>query len=53
MLSSVLRSSRAIQVNIAIVRTFVRVRQLLAAHEEIAEKLEISSGGRFWKQLNN
>ena len=38
MLSSVLRSPRAIQVNIAIVRTFVRLRQLLAAHEEIAEK---------------
>jgi phage regulator Rha-like protein len=40
MLSSVLRSPRAIQVNIAIVRTFVRLRRLLAAHEEIAEKLE-------------
>jgi len=40
MLSSVLRSPRAIQVNIAIVRTFVRLRQLLAAHEEIAAKLE-------------
>jgi hypothetical protein len=40
MLSSVLHSPRAIQVNIAIVRTFVRLRQLLAAHEEIAAKLE-------------
>jgi len=40
MLSSVLRSPRAIQVSIAIVRTFVRFRQLLAAHEEIASKLE-------------
>jgi len=39
-LSSVLRSPRAIQVNIAIVRTLVQLRQLLAAHEEIAEKLE-------------
>jgi hypothetical protein len=40
MLSSVLRSPRAIQVNIAIVGTFVRLRQLLAAHEEIAAKLD-------------
>jgi hypothetical protein len=41
MLSSVLRSPRAIQVNIAIVRTFVRLRHLLAAaHEEIAAKLD-------------
>lgn len=40
MLASVLRSARAIQVNIAIVRTFVRLRQLLATHEEIARRLE-------------
>src|SRR3569833_683691 len=33
MLSSVLRSRRAVEVNIAIMRTFVRLRQLLASHE--------------------
>lgn len=40
MLSSVLRSKRAIEVNIAIMRTFVRLRQLLATHEELARRLE-------------
>ncbi len=40
MLSSVLTSKRAIAVNIAIMRTFVRLRQLLATHEEIARRLE-------------
>jgi hypothetical protein len=40
MLSSVLTSKRAIEVNIAIMRTFVRLRQLLATHEEIARRLE-------------
>jgi len=40
MLSSVLRSKRAIQVNIAIMRTFTRLKQILATHKELAEKLE-------------
>jgi len=40
MLSSVLSSERAILVNIAIVRTFVRLRQLLTTHEEIGRRLE-------------
>ena len=40
MLSSVLRSKRAIAVNIAIMRTFVRLRQILASHEELARRLE-------------
>jgi hypothetical protein len=35
MLSGVLRSPRAIQVNIAIMRTFVRLRELLSTHKEI------------------
>ncbi|MGC1615604.1 MAG: ORF6N domain-containing protein [Candidatus Acidiferrum sp.] len=35
MLSSVLRSSRAVQVNVAIMRTFVRLREMLATHEEL------------------
>jgi hypothetical protein len=39
MLSSVLRSERAIQVNIAIMRVFVRLRQILATHKELATKL--------------
>jgi hypothetical protein len=39
MLSSVLGSERAIQVNIAIMRTFVQMRHLLATHEELAQRL--------------
>jgi hypothetical protein len=39
MLSSVLRSSRAIQVNIVIMRVFVRVRESLALHKELAHRL--------------
>ena len=40
MLSSVLRGDRAVQVNIAIMRAFVRLRQLLATHAELAGKLD-------------
>ena len=40
MLSSVLRSRRAIQVNIAIMRTFVRLKQVLSTHKELAKKLK-------------
>ena len=40
MLSSVLNSARAVQVNIAIMRTFVRLRYILATHKELAAKLE-------------
>jgi hypothetical protein len=39
MLSSVLHSDRAIQVNIEIMRAFVRLRAYLAAHEELQTKL--------------
>jgi|SRR3989338_5527655 len=39
MLSSVLRSSRAIQVNIAIMRTFVQLRQMLSSNAELSRKL--------------
>jgi len=39
MLSSVLRSHRAIEVNIAIMRAFVKVRQMLVSHEGLARKL--------------
>lgn len=40
MLSSVLKSERAIQVNVAIMRAFTRLKQVLATHKELAEKLE-------------
>jgi hypothetical protein len=40
MLSSVLRSERAVQVNIAIMRAFVRLREILATHKDLARKLE-------------
>jgi hypothetical protein len=39
MLSSVLHSERAIQVNIEIMRAFVRLRQMLAGNAELARKL--------------
>ena len=41
MLSSVLRSQRAVQVNVAIMRTFVRLRELLSTHEELRRKIEV------------
>jgi hypothetical protein len=40
MLSSVLRSPRAVQVNIEIMRAFVRLRQMLQANTELARKLD-------------
>jgi len=40
MLSSVLNSERAIQVNIQIMRTFAKLRQILATHEELRRKIE-------------
>jgi len=40
MLSSVLRSPRAVAVNIEIMRTFVHLRQMLLSHEELARKLD-------------
>ena len=40
MLSSVLRSERAVHVNIAIMRAFVKLRQMLASHADLARKLE-------------
>ena len=39
MLSSVLHSKRAVQVNIEIMRTFVQLRQILATHTDLARKL--------------
>jgi hypothetical protein len=40
MLSSVLRSGRAIQVNIAIMRVFVRLRELVASHRALARRID-------------
>lgn len=39
MLSSVLRSENAVEINIHVVRTFVHLRQLIASHAGLAEKL--------------
>jgi uncharacterized membrane protein len=39
MLSGVLKSKRAVKVNIEIMRAFVRLRQLLSTHKELAQKL--------------
>ena len=41
MLSGVLRSKRAVAVNIAIMRTFVRIRQTLETNEELARKVAV------------
>jgi hypothetical protein len=40
MLSSVLKSRRAVQVNIEIMRAFVRLRQILASNKELAKRLD-------------
>jgi phage regulator Rha-like protein len=40
MLSSVLNSPRAIQVNIQIIRTFSRLRKFLATHKDLRRKIE-------------
>jgi len=40
MLSGVLKSDRAVKVNVTIVRTFVRLRQMLASHEDLSRKVE-------------
>jgi hypothetical protein len=39
MAASVLRSARAVEVSIFVVRAFVRLRQMLASHEELARRL--------------
>lgn len=40
MLSGVLRSKRAVLANVAIMRTFVRLRDMLATHKDIARKID-------------
>lgn len=45
MLSSVLNSNRAIQVNIQIIRTFIKLRKLLATHRGLLKKIEAMEKG--------
>jgi ORF6N domain len=52
MLSSVLRSTRAIQVNIAIMRAFVKLRELLATHKDLAHKMEALERGQQESKAN-
>jgi hypothetical protein len=40
MLSSVLRSKRAVLVNVEIMRTFVRLSEILASHKDLARKFD-------------
>ncbi len=44
MLSGVLKSERAVQVNVEIVRAFVRLRRTLASHSDLARQLETLEG---------
>jgi len=50
MLSSVLNSERAVQVNIAIMRAFVRLRELAASHKDVLRRLE-EMEGRYDRQF--
>lgn len=51
MLSSVLRSKRAVEVNIAIMRTFVKLREILAGNEALRRKIEAMER-RYDEQFN-
>lgn len=55
MLSSVLKSKRALQVNIAIMRAFVRMREMLAGHHDLLRKIqemELRYDGQFEEVFN-
>ena len=41
MLSSVLRSPRAVQVNIQIMRTFAKLREVLSMHRDLSRRLDV------------
>ncbi len=41
MLSTVLNSDRAIEVNIHIMRVFAKLREMIASHKDLAKKLEV------------
>ncbi len=56
MLSSVLNSERAIEVNIAIMRAFVKLRQLLESNEELNRKFtavirKLATHDKYYKHL--
>lgn len=44
MLSSVLKSKQAVQMNILIIRAFIRLREILVTHKDLARKLEELEG---------
>jgi hypothetical protein len=46
MLSSVLRSRRAVQMNILIIQAFVQIRELLASNRELADRIEKLEAGQ-------
>ncbi len=50
MLSSVLNSERAIQVNIQIIRTFTKLREMLATHKDLQKKI-VAMEGKYNKQF--
>lgn len=50
MLSSVLHSERAVQVDLEVMRTFLKLRQLISSHEDLAEKL-LDLESRYDKQF--
>mgnify|MGYP002725765059 CR=1 FL=1 len=50
MLSSVLNSERAIQVNIQIMRTFTKLREMLATHKDLQKKI-VAMEGKYDKQF--
>jgi len=50
MLSSVLKSERAIHVNIQIVRAFTQLRQMLSTHDDLKKKIE-SMGKKYDQQF--
>lgn len=41
MLSSILRSPKAVHANIAIMRAFVKLRELMSSHKELAQKIDL------------
>jgi hypothetical protein len=53
MLSSVLKSQRAVQVNIQIMRTFVRMRQMLASNQTLLARLDESQLDSTPERLRN
>ena len=44
MLSSILRSQQAVQVNIAIMRAFVKMREMMISHKDLARRIDDMEG---------